>query len=452
MSRARLLRKVCWLTAGVISLAGTISLSQQAVDPAPELLLSQAIEMALNGNDAVKNAKLDVSKSEWQVSEAKSRRFPETSIDLFAADDLNSPSFTYKKGVFGDVNGQPVPSTDVSINLSTGITGYAVASIMQPLTQLYKINLAVRMQELSVEFSKEQFRGKQQSVVADVKQAYYAILQAESALEAEKALVLQYQETDRVALQYLAQESVLLSDSLEVKAKLAQAQHQMVVLKNNLDTDKEHLNNLLGRDIDTPFRTQSTPPVSAEEMDLKVARQTALRQRPEVKEAELDVSRAGLDLRLAKAQYIPDIGGAIRYFSPINTQILPQNIVSAGLALTWEPVDWGRRKDKIKQKGLTVEQSNNQLQDTRAKVLLDVDNTFRKLEESRSMISVAQAARDASKEKLREVSNPFKQSAVLLRDVLQQEAAVANANHDYEESLLALLNATAEFEKALGEE
>ncbi len=452
MSRARLLRKVCWLTAGVISLTGTISLSQQTVDPAPELLLSQAIEMALNGNDAVKNAKLDVGKSEWQVSEAKSRRFPETSIDLFAADDLNSPSFTYKKGVFGNVNGQPVPSTDVSINLSTGITGYAVASMMQPLTQLYKINLAVRMQELSVEFSKEQFKGKQQSVVADVKQAYYAILQADSALEAEKALVLQYQETDRVASQYLAQESVLLSDSLEVKAKLAQAQHQMVVLKNNLDTDKEHLNNLLGRDIDTPLRTQLTPPVSAEEMDLKIARQTALRQRPEVKEAELDVSRAGLDLRLAKAQYIPDIGGAIRYFSPINTQILPQNIVSAGLALTWEPVDWGRRKDKIKQKGLTVEQSNNQLHDTRAKVLLDVDHTFRKLEESRSMISVAQAARDASNEKLREVSNQFKQSAVLLRDVLQQESTVASANHDYEESLLALLNATAEFEKALGEE
>jgi outer membrane protein len=226
----------------------------------------------------------------------------------------------------------------------------------------------------------------------------------------------------------------------------------MVVLRNNLDTDKEHLNNLLGRDIDTPFRTQSTPPVSAEEMDLKIARQTALRQRPEVKEAEIDVSRAGYDLRLAKAQYIPDVGAAIRYFNPINTQILPQNIVSAGLALTWEPVDWGRRKDKIKQKDLTVEQSNNQLQDARSKVLLDVDNTFRKLEESRSLIVVAQAARDASNEKLREVSNQFKQSSVLLRDVLQQEAAVANANHEYEQSLLALLNASAEFEKALGEE
>jgi outer membrane protein len=85
-------------------------------------------------------------------------------------------------------------------------------------------------------------------------------------------------------------------------------------------------------------------------------------------------------------------------------------------------------------------------------VLLDVDNNFRKLEESRTMLEVAQAARDAANEKLREVSDQFKHSAVLLRDLLQQQASVANADHDYEQSLLAFWNAKAAFEKALGEE
>ena len=39
-----------------------------------------------------------------------------------------------------------------------------------------------------------------------------------------------------------------------------------------------------------------------------------------------------------------------------------------------------------------------------------------------------------------------------MRDVLQQQAAVANADHEYEQSLLAFWNAKADFEKALGEE
>ena len=187
-------------------------------------------------------------------------------------------------------------------------------------------------------------------------------------------------------------------------------------------------------------------------MDLKVARQTALQQRPELQEAKINVDRAGIDRSLAKAEYIPGIGAQLEYFTPINTEILPQNILSAGIKMTLEPFDWGRRRDNLKQKDIELHQSQYQLDQTRSQVLLDVDKTFRKLNENRSMLEVAQAARDAANEKLREVNNQFKQVAVLLRDVLKQEAAVANANHQYEESLLAFWNAKAAFEKALGEE
>ena len=157
-------------------------------------------------------------------------------------------------------------------------------------------------------------------------------------------------------------------------------------------------------------------------------------------------------LPISKAEYIPGIGAQLQYFTPINTQILPQNILSAGIKMTWEPFEWGRRKDNVKQKDIQVQQSQYQLDQTRSQVLLDVDNAFRKLGESRSMLDVAAAARDAAKEKLREVSDQFKQKVVLLRDVLKQEAVVANANKQYEESLLSFWNAKANFEKTLGEE
>jgi outer membrane protein len=122
------------------------------------------------------------------------------------------------------------------------------------------------------------------------------------------------------------------------------------------------------------------------------------------------------------------------------------------MELTWDPFDWGGRRDEVKQKDVSLQQSHYQLQETRAQVTLDVDNNFRKLEESRTMLGVAQAGKVAADEKLREVNDAYKHSAVLLRDVLQQQAAVANADHDYEQSLLAFWNAKALFEKALGEE
>jgi len=216
----------------------------------------------------------------------------------------------------------------------------------QPLSQLYQIHLAIREQELSVDYSGEQYKGKRAITAASVKQAYYSALQTESALEAAQAMVKQYEETDRVTQQYLTQESVLKSDSLEVKAKLAQAQHQIIQLRDTLDTQKEQLNELLGRDIDVPFRTEPVPPITPAEMDLKAARQTALERRPEVKEAEIDTHRADYDRKLSRAKYIPAVGAALHYLDPINTEILPQNILSAVWELTWDPFDWGGRRER----------------------------------------------------------------------------------------------------------
>jgi outer membrane protein len=445
MTLAKYTKQLGWAIAWTALMAGVLSLGEETSSDAPVLSLSRAVEIALDNNRPVNIAKLDITKSNWEVAQAKTKRFPAITTYLFASGNITSPTFTFPAGSFGT-------TTPTSFSLSHGITGNASVQIAQPLSQLYQINLAVRLQQLSADLAGEQYKGKRQSLAANVKQAYYATLQTESALDAEQALVKQYEETDRVASDYLSQEVVLKSDSLQAKAQLAQARYQIIQLHDTLETQKEQINELLGRDLDIPFRTEPVPPITPAEMDLKVARQTALGQRPEVKEATIDVSRADYDRKLAKAKYIPDVGAAIHYLEPINTEILPQNILSAGLELKWDPFDWGGRRDEVRQKDVGVQQSHYQLQETQAQVVLDVDNTFRKLEESRTLLDVAQAGRDAANEKLREVTDQFKHSAVLLRDVLQQQASVANADHEYEQSLLSFWNAKAAFEKALGEE
>jgi outer membrane protein len=226
----------------------------------------------------------------------------------------------------------------------------------------------------------------------------------------------------------------------------------LVQLHDNLQTQKEQLNDLLGRDISTSFRTEPVPEMSLAETDLRFAQQTALSQRPEIKQAEITVRQAEYDRRVAKSQYIPDVGAALHYLSPFNVDIVPKNIVAAGIELNWEPWDWGRRKDDINQKKVALDQSQYQLQETRSKILIDVNNRFRKLNESRTLLAVTQAAREAENEKLREVTNKYGQKAVLLRDVLEQQAAVANADNNYQQALLSFWAAKADFEKSLGED
>ncbi len=441
-----------WAVAFVIALFPANAFPQAPAATPPLLTLDEAIQLAIANNRPLKISELEVDKSNWQLKTTKTKRLPATSIYLFGSGLLNSPTFTFPQGIFGKVAGYPVPSRNMDVSLSSGPTAYVVAQAAQPLSQLYKIHLAVREQQLSVDLNSEKARGQRQSTIREVKQAYYSVLQSESALQAEESSIKQYQELDRVVLQYVSQETALKSDSLDVKAKLAQEQYKILQLQDNLDSQREQLNNLMGRDISTPFRVEQVPTPSLEETDLTFAQETALSQRPEIKQAEITVKQAEYGRRLAKAQYIPDVGAAIHYLSPFNVELLPKNIVSAGVELNWEPWDWGRRKDDLQQKQVAWEQSQYQLKETQSKVLMDVNNRFRKLGETRTLLAVAQAAQAAATEKFREVTDKFEQKTVLLRDVLQQQAAVANANADYAQALLSLLSAKAEFEKALGED
>jgi outer membrane protein TolC len=427
--------------------------AQEAPDPANLLTLQEAIQLGLANNRSLKIVSLEVDKSKWQVSEVKTKRLPSFSGTVLGSQLLNEVSFNFPAGAFGSIPGVgPFPTTDTKITTPRQPIAYVAGQATQPLSQLYKIQLGVRAQELNAKIAGEKTRAERQKLVADVKQAYYSVLQSESEFEAAEASVKQYKELNRVVLQRVSQEAALRSDSLNVKAKLANEQYQLVQLRNTLDSRKEYLNLLLGRDIRTEFRTEQVPAASFEEVDLKLAQGRALAQRPEVREAEFSVRQAEYDRRMAKADFIPEVGVAFNYASNFNVDVLPRNMTSIGFELKWEPWDWGRRKDIVNQKKVTETQAHTQLLETQSRVLIDVNSRFRKLEESRVLMTVTQANREAAEQRLREVTNRYEQEAVLLSDVLQQQANTSSAMDKYQQALLGFWTARSDFEKAMGEE
>lgn len=425
-----------------------------AQEPAPRVLtLDEAIQLAVSNNRTLKITSLEVEKSKWEIAETKTKRLPSFSGTVLGSQLLNEVSFNFPAGSFGNLPGSgPFPATDTKVTTPRQPIAYVVSQATQPLSQLYKIHLGIKAQELNAKIATEKTRAERQNVIKDVKQAYYAVLQSESELDVAEANVKQYQELDRVVLQRVSQEAALQSDSLDVKAKFASEKYKLVQLHNTLDSRKEYLNNLLGRDIRTEFTTEQVPAESFEEVDLKLAQGRALAQRPEIKEAELSRKQAEYDRRMAKADYIPEVGVAFNYVSNYNVDVLPKNMTSIGVELKWEPWDWGRRKDVISQKKVVETQAEAKLNETRSRVLMDVNSRFRKLDESRTLIAVAHAQREAAQQRLREVTNKYEQQAVLLSDVLHQQAVSTDASDDYQQALLGFWSAKTEFEKSLGED
>src|SRR5262249_21508473 len=205
--------------------------------------------------------------------------------------------------------------------------------------------------------------------------------------------------------------------------------------------------------IRTDFKVNPAGNVSGYPADLESARNRALEQRPEIREARLSIKRAEVDRRIKKSEYIPDVSAGFIYLGFRNfDDIVPKNLASAGLAIKWEVFDWGRKRDELAEKGKTIEQANERLREVQSRVLIDVSDKFRKLQQTRQALVVAQLAEDTARETLRINTNKYKLMAALLSDVLQSQSTLAEADDQFQQALLGYWTAQAEFEKALGED
>jgi outer membrane protein TolC len=194
------------------------------------------------------------------------------------------------------------------------------------------------------------------------------------------------------------------------------------------------------------------PEATPFENDLAAAQARALQQRPEIKSAQLQVREANYKVRIKQSEYIPDLSFVVRYLSPITSDELPKNIAYAGLEFSWDIYDWGRKNAEMAERRKTMEQASNTVQDTERQVLMDVNNQFRTLQATREQLRAARVAQEAARETLRETMNQYQQKTALLQNVLQEQAALAQANQQYQQALSSFWTAKANFERALGEE
>jgi outer membrane protein len=424
-----------------------------AQDAARVLTLEDAVSLAQTNNRLVKNAQLSVSMSDDQIAEARTYRFPSLNLYALGSQLLTPVDFTFKRGAFGSFPGiGPVPATDTKIHTPLRPTFYALTQFSQPLSQQYKFGLNIKLAKLAKLVDEQKLRAEKQSVTSQVKQTYYAILRTQSSLASSEENLKFDRELDRTTEQYLAEKTALKSDSMDVKAKIAQEEYNNLMLRNSLASQKEQLNDFLGRDIRTDFSVAEVPEATMIEASLDAAQAQALSARPELAEARLTVQQAELNRRISKTQYIPDVSLAVNNLSLTNVNLLPSNVATAGVLITWDPIDWGRRKHELAAASKTIEQSKNSANETEAQILVEVAAKFRKLGETRALLHATTLQRDAEREKLRVVMNQFEQKTALLKDVLQQKMSLETVTNQYNQALLSFWTAKADFEKSLGEE
>lgn len=440
-------RRAAWLlvATGVTLLTIAQAHAQPSSSPEPPLLtLPDALVQALKKNPQVETADLQVRIAQQDLAAQRTERLP-----VFATGATGNIQILTSGRGQGDTPPVPGPvPVFTDRNTASVIAGVAT---YQPITFLRAIGLKIHMSAAKVDMARELLRGEEQKVVASVRGGYYQVLEIQVSLDALEETLRSNRELERTVANQVENGSALRLDLLEVRLRQANLEQDRVNQQNALATSKESLNRLLGRDIRTPFRVSEPPTPESGPDELAALQDLALRQRPEVRQADNQILQARLQWRLAKEEFTPEFGIGLVYFQSPNIEFLDEPNMQIVARLAWEFWDWGRRRAHVRARGLAITQAEVQKDDSEAAVLTDVNSRFRNVQSARSEIAASQVSLETARERLRVTQGRYAQQVALLSDVLKAQSDLAEANRRYQQALLGYLTAISELARAVGE-
>ena len=110
----------------------------------PVLAIDDAVATAMKGNRRVQSSVLDVSRAGEATADVKTERLPHFQVYFLAGEALNSINFTIPQGTLGTYPGiGPIPGRNAKISTPQTFTGLGLFQATQPISQLWKVHLAV---------------------------------------------------------------------------------------------------------------------------------------------------------------------------------------------------------------------------------------------------------------------------------------------------------------------
>ncbi|MFA6583503.1 MAG: TolC family protein [Elusimicrobiaceae bacterium] len=413
-----------------------------------EISLSSAVALALGNNKYIQIAALEKSKADAETAALKTRRYPAFWVAGLAFKTFEPVNFNMPAKALG-----PLPLVDTPINvLGTDIHGAAMAMAYQPLSEQYRIALGIKAQQLGAGIANEDLRKSVLEITAKVKQVYYGLVQSEKALLASAGAEATYEEAVREGKEHLDSKTILPYEFFRIQAKLASQKYTTLKIENQIKSLTENLNRLMGRDVDSPLAIDGNVEPDLVLPDLAKSRKSALANNPEIRKAELKASQARFGVSIEKSKYIPDLGFGVQYTQLGKTNYIPDNYSGAGLFLTWDVFDWGRKQDNIRKSRSALAQANNLTEETRRQVIIEVSDKHRALAETLALINAAGLERDAAKDELRVLENKYAQDAAKKTDILAARAKYAEAEFQYRKAVLDFLSQKAALQSLISEE
>ena len=371
--------------------------------------LEACLQYAKRNNITLKNLRLDQQSAQQDKLLAKAAVLP----DLYGSGSLS----------YNHVN---MNNSGSGIN-SSGSYGVSSAWTLYQGGYLKK---DILQKDLSVQAANFSVLENENDITLQITQAYLSIL-------IDKESIIYNEDLVKTSVAQLAQAqrrfdagSVAKKEVVQFEAQLASDRYNLTTARNAERQDKITLKQLLQLPETRNFDVVKPDTVLSDGVipDLTAVQQYALANRPEVKNAELGVRIADLNVQKAQSGYLPTlslgagIGTSFAKDATYNTfrQFDNNFYQQAGLTLSVPIFTKRQNKTNVAKARIVMEQSKNTLENTKTTLTLTTEKAFITVQNAKEQFTSAQEQLSYNKELYRISNEELRIGSANIYDFYQQ--------------------------------
>jgi outer membrane protein TolC len=440
----------------------TAALLAAAMSRAEDISLQQAVDIALKNNPAMKVSRERVTAAHGQMETVRGNLVPQLSLSgnmvrLNSLIDMRAGSPYYLPVLDSAYHptGEMVPMASASITSDKiGNTYTGKISASWPIYTGGKIWQGYQISRLNLRAAGESCDSARAAVVFSVKQAYYDLLLARSALAVTGEAVSSIEKhVERVRALY-QNGMVSRYDLLRAEVQLSNLQPQLIRMENAVELARQAFNMTLNRKLDSPVTLTDSMEYFAVKVDSASLASEALNMRPEYRSLLLQQEMVDKARLISYSSYQPTVALFSDYsytkgagFS--GTDEWNKNW-DVGVSASWPLFDGGSGLGRIKEARANSRQLNIIKQQVEDGIKLEVSANWLTLKANEKTIVSQQLSVEQAQEALKIARARYESGQATNLDVLDAQLALTQAQTNRIQAVHDYLVSLARLEKAVG--
>jgi outer membrane protein len=425
------------LTLLVAGIPGALAQQAPAVPPqvvGRVLTLDEALAIALENQPNIHVRLSDYAAAAYRVDQALSPLLPQITAGVTAA---RTQSVTPVTSVGG---------TRTSIRSFDDAT-LARVSISQLLFDFGKTFADTTVARKLADVASEDVELQRQLITLAVKESYTNINFAQRLIAVQQQALERADLNLRSARGFFEVGTRPKSDVTRAEVDVANARVDLIRARNAERNARVALNTAMGIAANTPTQIQDNLVYEPVTLDPAQLLGEAYRQRPESRQARLQVEAADARARRAFRDFFPDITASGFYGG---TRADLQEVWEIGLGLSWSLFDGGNRMARYRETRVLLEGAQARVRATELDISREVEQAQINVSEANERIQAAKTAVESALENFRLAQGRFDAGVGTILELTDAQLALTQTQNAETQALADYRIALARLQRAVG--